>query len=448
VTARLVELAARHAGGAGLLLVQVTLALAAALLFDAWARRRRWPARVRQAAWLVALARMLWLLPFRGVPVPAPARWAPVPGAVPADAASGVTAGATAASAAPGAGALLLLAWAGSAALLLVLLGARLLLAHRRILRGTREPSPGVLAAAAAEARRAGLRRVPRVLLVRRNAGLPAPAVLGILRPVVLLPEAAGAWPAAILGPVLLHEFVHVRRRDPLVVLLAAVARCAWFFHPLAWLAAARLAETRELLCDGEVLRRLGDGNRYLEALVRVAEETTARRRAVAFAGMAETARGLRGRIETMRRHGADGRWGRAALAAALVLAVAIPLVAGVLGPARAEGSGTGSACENPQIPGTNGVTAPELVPGSRVPPTYPEKAREEGVEGKAILQVVICGDGTVSDLRVLRETPAGYGFGRAAVEAVRRWRYRPATRNGEPVAVYFTVVVNFGKDD
>jgi len=44
----------------------------------------------------------------------------------------------------------------------------------------------------------------------------------------------------------------------------------------------------------------------------------------------------------------------------------------------------------------------------------------------------------------VLEEVPGGFGFGRAAIEAVRQWRYRPATRDGEPIDVYFTIIVLF----
>ena len=59
-------------------------------------------------------------------------------------------------------------------------------------------------------------------------------------------------------------------------------------------------------------------------------------------------------------------------------------------------------------------------------------------------LLVVVRRDGRVGDQRVLRCSNPGFGFEAAAIEAVGRWRYEPATEDGEPVDVHFTVVVDF----
>ena len=448
MSARFLEAVAGLAAPAGLLAFQVTLALLAALLVDLLARRRTWPPLVRQVAWLAALARMLWLLPLRGVRLPA--TWA---GALPlAGRVTGtvVVTRTTPAGPAPVTGigvvSWVLLAWGAGASLCLVLLLVRVVLARRDVARETRPPGEHVREIVARAARSAGLRRAPLVRLVPAGSRLPAPALLGVVRPVVLLPEAADAWPGEVLGPVLLHECVHLRRRDPLFALAAAVARAAGFFHPLSWLATARLAAVRELLCDAEVVRRLGSDRDYLAALLRVAEETTARRRAVAFVGLAETARGLRGRIETMMRNRrTDGRWGRAALVAALALALAAPLVSGTLASrASADGDTRASSKERPLRPGIDGVTEPELIVETKVNPVYPEKAKKAGVQGKVILQSVIREDGTVGEIKVLKAPAKDMGFVEAAVAAVRQWRYRPAMKDGKPVPVYFTIVVSF----
>jgi protein TonB len=75
-------------------------------------------------------------------------------------------------------------------------------------------------------------------------------------------------------------------------------------------------------------------------------------------------------------------------------------------------------------------------------PPRYPELARVAGRDGLVVLQAVIDRDGTVRDVRVLRGAP--FGMTEAAVEAVRTWRFRPARRAGEPVAVYYQLTVRF----
>jgi len=97
-----------------------------------------------------------------------------------------------------------------------------------------------------------------------------------------------------------------------------------------------------------------------------------------------------------------------------------------------------------PRIPGSGGVTNPLLIADSQVRPEYPEPPRQARLEGTVILEAIIRTDGTVGEIRVLRCTQPYVGFEEAAIDAVRQWLYEPATQNGRPVDVYFTVVVEF----
>jgi protein TonB len=75
------------------------------------------------------------------------------------------------------------------------------------------------------------------------------------------------------------------------------------------------------------------------------------------------------------------------------------------------------------------------------VPPVYPPIALSAGVQGVVILEATIGETGTIENVRVLRSHPL---LERAAVEAVRRWRYTPTRLNGQPVPIILTVTVNF----
>ncbi len=85
-------------------------------------------------------------------------------------------------------------------------------------------------------------------------------------------------------------------------------------------------------------------------------------------------------------------------------------------------------------------VVPPE--PISRPQPLYPDIARKARVTGVVIVEAIIDKQGNVTDARVLRGLPMG--LSEAATNAILRWKYRPATLNGRPVAVYLTVTVNF----
>jgi protein TonB len=104
-----------------------------------------------------------------------------------------------------------------------------------------------------------------------------------------------------------------------------------------------------------------------------------------------------------------------------------------------AGGTGTG-----PLLPGVGGVTSPVRIEESYVRPEYPEIARVARVSAEVILQAIIWHDGTVGECKCLRCTQKGYGFEEMAIAAVEQWRYMPATQDGEPVDVYFTIIVDF----
>jgi TonB family protein len=96
---------------------------------------------------------------------------------------------------------------------------------------------------------------------------------------------------------------------------------------------------------------------------------------------------------------------------------------------------------------GIDGVTSPVRL--SHVPPEYPTEAREERLAGRVILQALIDRAGNIGEVEVLHTIPADYEpFARAARDAVRQWRYEPAMRDGEPVDVYFTILVEFTMGD
>lgn len=116
--------------------------------------------------------------------------------------------------------------------------------------------------------RRFGLSR--RVAL-RVSDRVRVPLTIGWLRPVVLLPDSTLAdLSDRELSMTLGHELMHIRRWDLWTAWVPRVARCLFFFHPLAVLAAREFALAREAACDAAVLRELAVAPRdYGRLLVR-----------------------------------------------------------------------------------------------------------------------------------------------------------------------------------
>ena len=99
------------------------------------------------------------------------------------------------------------------------------------------------------------------------------PAVVGWLRPVVLIPCSAltGIQPD-LLEAVLLHELAHIRRHDYMVNLLQTVVETLGFFHPAVWWVSRQIRLERENCCDDAAVAALGDTPRFARALVRMEE--------------------------------------------------------------------------------------------------------------------------------------------------------------------------------
>lgn len=96
-------------------------------------------------------------------------------------------------------------------------------------------------------------RAFPVPVLISR--GVPGPLVVGVFRPRIVLPENSAEWSPARCRAVLAHELAHIRRRDPAILWLARMASIVYWFHPLCWLAAARLRMESERACDDAALR-------------------------------------------------------------------------------------------------------------------------------------------------------------------------------------------------
>jgi TonB family protein len=107
-------------------------------------------------------------------------------------------------------------------------------------------------------------------------------------------------------------------------------------------------------------------------------------------------------------------------------------------GPGLGPGSGGGTG-GGPYRPGS-GIEAPRLL--REFKPDYTEEARQRGIEGDVVMEIVVRRDGSVGEVKVLQGL--GYGLDRRATDAVRQWKFAPAKRLGSPVDVMVEVAMEF----
>jgi len=190
------------------------------------------------------------------------------------------------------------------------------------------------------------------IRLLQAN-GPTMPMTWGIRRPAILLPAEADDWTAERRRDVLLHELAHVKRHDFLIQLIARVACAVYWFHPLVWLAAARLREERERACDDHVLRAGATPSVYATHLLEIARGLRAARAtslaSVAMARPAQLATRLLDVLDARRSR--DTLSARSAVPAWIAaIAVVVPLAAAA--PRVAEPAGRSDAVDTiPRLP-------------------------------------------------------------------------------------------------
>lgn len=121
----------------------------------------------------------------------------------------------------------------------------------------------------AEQSKRLGLHQQPLVAMCQKVA---VPVVVGIFKPMILLP------PAFVTGlnmnqvaAILSHEMAHIRRYDLLVNLLQRVIEAFLFFHPITWWISRRISIERENCCDDLAARSAGSLS-YVDAMLKMAE--------------------------------------------------------------------------------------------------------------------------------------------------------------------------------
>jgi TonB family protein len=318
--------------------------------------------------------------------------------------------------------------------------------------------------------------KIRRPVSLLHSPAVPVPMTWGLRRPRVVLPLDAEQWPDDRRRAVLAHELAHVRRRDWLVQILAAVVCAVYWFHPLFWFAYRRLRDESEHACDDVVVNLGVDARDYAAHLLHIvrAARTDARtngrnsdrawRSALAMARSSPLEQRFAALLGAARNRRAVSGRGVAA-ATALTVASVIPLAALGLAPivgatiqvqtarlppaldvlktsADAQPMPAVSRVRTVDVSTAEGaIAAPDVVEYT-TPPLYSDEARRRLVEGIVTIEARISMDGQITTPRVVRGL--GFGLDQNALVALRQWQFRPGTQGGRPVDMTVEIDIEF----
>jgi TonB family protein len=389
------------------------LLLVAAAFCFAW---RRASAAQRHLVWVAALIAVL-ALPLFSLALPA---WALTSFS---GEAAGVVSRAAAYRAWP-AGASLI--WAAGAVVVVVRLGGALAWIPRIARRATPLTGERWATLLADLTARLDLRQPIRLLAA---SGPVSPMAWGLLGPTILLPAAAGEWPEELRRSILLHELAHLKRHDWALQILTRLACAMHWFNPLVWWAARRSRQESERACDDQVLGAGAAAPDYAAHLLAVARSLRgAGQPSWAAVGMGQGS-DLESRVAAIldpgRNHRVRSRG--AVLLAAIFATLLVAPIAAMQEP-------------GPVMKIGKGVKAPKLI--SKVDPQYTDAAKDARIQGVVELSVVVRADGRTDRVRVRKGLDPG--LDENAVKAAEQYKFEPATKDGEPVAVQALITVHF----
>ena len=275
------------------------------------------------------------------------------------------------------------------------------------------------------------------------SPGISGPATVGIWRHTLILPPGfLDGLSAADLDAVLAHEFAHMRRWDFAKNLLYGLGSLPAAYHPAVWMTRRRLAETRELVCDGMAAKAVGGRESYARSLVRLARILSDRSapRILHAIGIFD-ANIFERRVMQLSRKRQEIKGGKRFAIAAACVVVALVTCTSALALRMDVNS------PSAQSPKSLNVDAKDAAANilSKVAPVYPPDAKKARVTGSVVLEAMIGKDGNVENLKVVSGPSM---LQQSAMDAVRQWTYKPYLLNGDPVEIKtkITVVYSLSK--
>ncbi|WP_414612856.1 M56 family metallopeptidase [Stenotrophomonas pavanii] len=272
------------------------------------------------------------------------------------------------------------------------------------------------------------------------------PALVGLWRPrIVVGPDFDQQFSAQEQGLILQHERSHRRNGDHWANGALLLARAVFWFHPLLPWAARRFLRDQELACDARTiapqpaLRGLYASTLLKAQLVHPVAPAVCHWRSQPV---------LKERIAMLK----QSRRKALPWVSGQVLVVGLCVGMGAVAWAS-QGSAVGSPrigvepFEHAEADAAKAGLDRPIQIDRMPPPSYPKSAFEQRQVGVVNLRVEVDAQGRPSDVRVLSATNPGV-FDAVSIAAARSWTYRPAMKNGKPVAAAVRIPITYAMDD
>jgi len=117
--------------------------------------------------------------------------------------------------------------------------------------------------------------KLKRKVQIRQSQKIASPLTYGVINPIILIPKTLNFKQSNQLEYVFAHEYIHIKRFDCLIKIIATIVLCIHWFNPLVWIMYVLLHRDIELACDEKVLELFGEQSKsnYALTLIDLAEK-------------------------------------------------------------------------------------------------------------------------------------------------------------------------------
>lgn len=273
------------------------------------------------------------------------------------------------------------------------------------------------------------------------------PVTFGIKYPVIILPKSLKTDDEK-LNLVLRHELTHIVQNDFLSNVMISLTQILFWFHPVVHFLKRELIDYREIRCDSLVLSNNSvSRKKYASLLLELLPMPNINKEL--SVNMAQESSNLKKRIQMITQQKPNRptpKWSSLAIFAFIILSTTIAMSCTDM---QTQGDETSDAVLQAES-GEEGYfevveQMPELIGGlesisNKI--TYPEEARQNGVEGRVFVKFIVNKDGNVENAEVMRGI--GSGADEEALRVVREAKFKPGFQDGEPVRVQYALPITF----
>ncbi len=290
---------------------------------------------------------------------------------------------------------------------------------------------------------------------------IPAPFTIGIFKPKIFIPKELFKSNADQLKSILAHELAHIKRLDILPIILQTIVNIFYFFNPFIWFANRNINFYRERVCDEIAFTTLGiEPKLYGKTLLSNLELLFVKKSKPIFANnLFLSKKIIIKRLESLFKQKEiimlklkKTQW----IFLVMLIILTVILSCGKESVKKEKSIDKIESSEQQKPPSKVKFipydTPPKPIEGQKAileNIVYPKKAKEAKIEGTVVIQAFVNEDGIITDCVVFRGIP-NTGLNEAAIDAIKKTKFKPATQKGEPVGVWIAIPINFKleKDD